>query len=127
MIVVLSDFYDDEDTTLVELKRAAARGHEVAMLHTVSPPELELPYRGPLEFTDMESGSRHLTDATAARDQYRQRIAAFCDDWRDRARAGGIEYERLVTARPPSLALREYLVRRQAAAGLSHTHPHRKP
>ncbi len=127
MLVVVSDFYDEEDGTLIELKRATARGHEVAMLHTLSPEELELPYSGALEFTDLEGEARRLTDVATSGELYRSRIAEFCDRWRSRARGSGIEYERLVTDRPPALALRQYLARRQAAAGLSHTHPHRKP
>jgi len=127
MLVVMSDFYDDEEETLVELKRAGARGHEVVMLQLLSPQEIDLPYRGPMEFADLEGGALRLTDATASREAYRDAVAAFCDGWRGRARAGGIEYERFVTDQPPSRALRQYLVRRQAAAGLRHTHPHRKP
>jgi uncharacterized protein (DUF58 family) len=126
LLVVLSDFYDDEDATFAELKRCAARGHEVAMLHVLSRPELELPYDGPLEFTDMEGNARRLTEPAKVRDAYRERIAAFCEGWRQRATAAGIDYQRLVTDEPPSTALRQYLVRREIAAGHTHTHPHRK-
>lgn len=127
LLVVLSDFYDDEEATLLELKRAMARGHEVAMLQVISPDELELPYDGPLELADLEAGTRRLTDATKVREAYRERVAAFCDDWRRRATRAGIDYQRFVTGEPPSSALRQYLVRRDAAAGLGHRHPHRKP
>jgi len=127
MLVVLSDFYDEEDATLVELKRAGARGHEVAMLQLISRQELDLPYNGALEFADLEDGARCLTDVAATRQAYKESISAFCDGWRQRARTGGIEYERFLTDQSPSWALRQYLVRREAAAGLSHTHPHRKP
>jgi len=127
MLVALSDFYDQEDATLVELKRAGARGHEVAMLQILSRHEIDLPYKGSLEFTDVEDGARCLTDATASREAYKERVEAFCTGWRSRARAAGIEYERFITDEAPSRALRQYLVRREKAAGLSHTHPHRKP
>src|SRR5476649_2760781 len=48
LLLVLSDFYDDEDRTLSELRRAARMGHEVVLFHLMSRDEIELPYRGAL-------------------------------------------------------------------------------
>ena len=53
---MLSDFYDAEDETWRELKRAARRGHDVAMLQVMSRREIELPYTGDIEFEDLETG-----------------------------------------------------------------------
>ncbi|MGD8817091.1 MAG: DUF58 domain-containing protein [Acidobacteriota bacterium] len=126
LLVVLSDFYDEEDGTLSELKRATARGHEVAMLHLLSRDEVELPYGGALEFTDLEGGGRRVADAGKVRDEYRARVAAFCDRLRDGASGAGIDYRRFLTDEPPARALRQYLVQRVAAAGVGHVRPHRK-
>lgn len=126
-LVVLSDFYDDDEGTLTELKRAVARGHEVAMLHVMSREELELPYEGTLEFADLEDGTLRVTDAAEVGEAYRRRVAGFCRDLQESATRAGIDYWRLATHEPPSSALRQYLVQRAAAAGVGHTHPHRKP
>jgi len=126
LLVVLSDFYDDEEATFAEMKRAAASGHEVAMMHVLSRAELDLPYDGSVELIDMESEDHRLADTTGVRDRYRRRVAAFCDAWRQRATGAGIDYQMLVTDEPPADALRRYLVRREAAAGAPHTHHHRK-
>jgi uncharacterized protein (DUF58 family) len=116
LLVVLSDFYDDEDATFMALKRAAAIGHDVVVMHVVSPEELDLPYTGSLAFDDLETGERRLADAAAVGDDYRARMAAFRDGWRDRTRRAGLDYVPLVTDVPPSRALRRYLLRRQGAA-----------
>lgn len=126
LLVVLSDLYDDEHGTFNELERAVARGHEVAALHVLSRQELELPYEGPLELTDLEDGGRRLTDVAKVREVYRARIDAFCEGWKRRTTAAGIDYQRFVTDEAPSQTLRQYLVRRSASAGVTRPHLHRK-
>ena len=57
LLLVLSDFYDDEERTFAELRRAARMGHEVVLFQILSRDEIELPYRRDLEFTDLETGA----------------------------------------------------------------------
>jgi uncharacterized protein (DUF58 family) len=56
VLLALSDFYDAEAETLTELKRAARRGHETAILQIMSRREIEFPYTGGMEFQDLETG-----------------------------------------------------------------------
>ena len=116
LMFVLSDFYDAEDETWRELKRASRRGHEVAMLQVISRGEIDLPYRGDVEFEDLESGATRLVDADTCRRGYRGAFADFLERWRARARRDGIDYALMPTDMPPSDALRGYLVRRGSHA-----------
>src|SRR5688572_3224541 len=52
VLLVISDFYDDEEPTRRELRRVARHGHDVGMLQIISADELNFPYRGDLEFAD---------------------------------------------------------------------------
>jgi uncharacterized protein (DUF58 family) len=113
-VVVISDFYDDEQATRRELRRVASRGHDVAMLQIVSPDELRFPYRGDVEFEDAETGGRRLINATAVETGYRAAISAFLASWRADARRDGVDYALMSTDEPPEQALREYLLRRGA-------------
>ena len=113
-VVVISDFYDEEDATRRELRRVASRGHDVAMLHIVSPAETTFPYRGDLEFEELESGERRLINAGAVEAEYRSAVSAFLDGWRNQARRDGIDYALMSTGSPPEQALRGYLLRRGA-------------
>ena len=114
VVLMLSDFYDDEEATLRELKRAARRGHESAILQIMSKAEIEFPYTGGTEFEDLESPARRIVDAAAIGRGYRAKVAEFLERWRTDARSGGLDYALFTTDRPPDEALRGYLIRRGA-------------
>jgi uncharacterized protein (DUF58 family) len=114
LVLMLSDFYDDEEATLRELKRASSRGHEAAILQVMSKSEIEFPYTGGTEFEDLESPARRIVDAGAIGRTYRGKVAEFLERWRTDARRGGLDYALFTTDRPPDDALRGYLIRRGA-------------
>jgi uncharacterized protein (DUF58 family) len=112
LLLVLSDFYDDEERTLAELRRAARMGHEVVLFQIVSREEIELPYRRDLEFEDLESGRTLAINAGLARRDYQDAIGAFLERWHSRAGAEGFQYSLIVTDTPPARALRNFLLAR---------------
>jgi uncharacterized protein (DUF58 family) len=113
LIVVLSDFYDAEADTQRELRRAATRGHDVAVLQVVSPEEMTFPYSGDLDLEDLETGSRQVVDGGEIRAHYRGAIADFLERCRSLARRAGLDYALFTTDTPPERALRQFLLRRQ--------------
>ena len=115
IILVLSDFYDREEETQRELRRAARRGHDVAVLQVLSPEELSFEYSGELEIEDLESGTRTVIDASSARARYRADVTAFVARCRDDSRRAGLEYVLLRTDVPPADALRQFLIARAGA------------
>jgi len=114
LLVVLSDFYDDDDAVFAELRRASRMGHDVALLQVLSREEIEFPYRSDLEFDDLESGARVALDPSVARREYTDGVAAFLELMRSRAVAGGFQYSLIVTDTPPGRALRRFLLSRQS-------------
>ena len=112
LLLVLSDFYDDEERTLAELRRAARMGHEVVLFQIVSREEIELPYRRDLEFADLESGRTLAINAGLARREYQDAIGAFLERWHSRAGAEGFQYSLIVTDMSPARALRNFLLAR---------------
>ncbi len=114
VVVVISDFYDAEDATRRELRRAARRGHDVTMLQVMSPEELRFSYSGGLELEDLESGERRLVDSTAVQESYRAAVAEFLERCRTLAHRDGVDYSLMSTGAPPERVLRDYLVRRGA-------------
>ena len=112
LLLVLSDFYDEEERTLAELRRAARMGHEVVLFQIVSRDEIELPYRRDLEFADLESGRTLAINAGLARREYQDAIGAFLERWHSRAGAEGFQYSLIVTDTPPARALRNFLLSR---------------
>jgi uncharacterized protein (DUF58 family) len=119
VMLVLSDFYDAEDETLTELKRAARRGHETAVLQCMSRREIEFPYTGGIEFEDLETGGTRLVEASSLAAGYRARVTEFINRWRNQAKSSGLDYALMTTDIPPDDALRGYLIRRGAGRDLS--------
>jgi uncharacterized protein (DUF58 family) len=112
LLVVVSDLYDDEERTFEALRLAMRRGHEVAILHTVSRDEIAFSFGRELEFVDLETGRRAAVDAVSARREYTDAIAAFLERWRTRAAREGMQYALVVTDTPPDRALRSFLLAR---------------
>ena len=113
LLLVFSDFYDDEEQTRAQLRCAARMGHEVVLFQILSRDEIELPYRRDLELTDLETGRSLPINAGLARREYRDAIAAFLERWRSRAGAEGFQYSLIVTDTPPDRALRQFLLARK--------------
>ena len=112
IIMVLSDFYDAEDDMRREMRRAAQRGHDVAMLQLISGDELSLPFREHVELQDLETGAIRLVDASSVAPAYETAMRAFLDRCRASALRDGVDYGLLTTDAPPEVALRSYLLKR---------------
>ncbi|TVP44293.1 MAG: DUF58 domain-containing protein [Gemmatimonadales bacterium] len=112
IVVVLSDFYDDEESVRGSLRRVARRGHDVSMIQLTSDPEMEFRFRGELEFEDAESGRRVVTSAAVAGELVRSRIRSFHESLREGALRDGIDHVCISTSEPPGPALRRHLLAR---------------
>jgi uncharacterized protein (DUF58 family) len=112
LMIVLSDFYDNEAETQRELRHIVQRGHDVAMLQIMSREERTLDFKGQLELRDLESGERRMIDPALAAPAYREAVAQFLERCRSFAQHEGIDYGLLETSESPERALRDYLVRR---------------
>ena len=125
VVIVLSDFVDAEQDTQRELRRVASHGHDVAMLQVVAPDEERFPYRGDIEFEDLETHDRQLLDAGAVAPDYRQAFEAFLTRSREGAVRDHVDYALLRLDEPPGRALRDFLMRRGAKPVAHHEGPRR--
>jgi len=112
MLIVLSDFYDDEAGTFAELRRAARVGHDVLLVHILSRDEIDFPYRRDVELVDLESGQRIAVHPDAARRDYKDAMAGFLERIRQQAGAEGFQYSLMMTDAPVDRALRALLLAR---------------
>jgi uncharacterized protein (DUF58 family) len=112
LLLVFSDFYDDEERSLASMRRAARMGHEVVLFQVISREEIDFPYREDLEFTDLESGRRLAVNGALARRTYKDAMAAFLERSRMRAAAEGLQYSLAITDTPPERTLRNFLLAR---------------
>ena len=88
-------------------------GNEVVLFHILDPREIDPKFRDPVVLIDLEDKTSMEVSPDYARNEYRQRIDAHVAALRDKARAAGLEYQLMNTARPLDEGLREYLTIRQ--------------
>lgn len=113
MLIVISDFYDDEAATLLELRTAVQRGHDVVMIQLLSSDERTFRLGRDVELEDLESNARRNIDVAAVGAEYQRRLDAFLAQCRADAMSGGIAYALMTTDTPPADALRDLLMRRR--------------
>src|SRR5262249_29501707 len=80
MLVVISDFLDDGSVAHA-IARASAMGHDVALVHVLSPDEIAPPWEGDLSLVDDETNeSIELSVDLESIRAYQRRLAALVDD-----------------------------------------------
>jgi uncharacterized protein (DUF58 family) len=107
--VLISDFLFREDPA-PQIRRLAAGGAHLYVLHLLDPWELDPAPEGSVTLEDCEDGSRRdLVLDRAAVDRYRERLARLNDDVARAVRAVGGTYAR-VPAGAPARMFREHLL-----------------
>jgi len=86
IIILISDFFDDEATIEAGIQRLRFGGSEVIVFHVLDSAELEFPFQGMVEFVGLEGGARMKTAPSDLRksylkafNEYRERIRSICD------------------------------------------------
>ena len=112
MIVVISDFYEDE-AALPQLRRLARMGHDVIAIHTLSRHEISLDIGGAAELVDLESGRKLLVQPSSIRDRYTQTFNEWLTATEAQVRRDGMDYLRVIAGEPLEPVLRRFLVGRR--------------
>lgn len=112
VVVVLSDLFDDVPKMLAGLKHLRHRRHDVIVMHTLDPAELDFPFRNTMLFKGLEELPEVLADPRSLRKAYLAEFNRFLHDVRSGCRAQGIDYLQLRTDQPVDLALSAYLAGR---------------
>lgn len=115
LVVVLSDFYDEE-ATLGEVRRLSRMGHEVVVIHVLAAEELRIDRAPAGEFVDLETGARVVVDPRIAAKRYEADVEAFLTRIASQVRREGLDYIRLITGEPLEPPLRRFLIARRGGA-----------
>ena len=113
LIIVISDFMDDEYNVLESLRYYRYRKHEVIVFHVLDPAELEFPFNDMVNFHDSETGEQMLTYPDIIRDSYKEQMSRFIEHYKLKARESDIDYWQIDTSVPLDFSLGAYLSRRQ--------------
>ncbi len=109
IIIVISDFFDDEAKVLEGIQHLRFGGHEVVCFHVMDPYELEFPFTGLVEFEGLESLPKILTRPAELRKTYLREVEAFRTRLREGCEKNQCHYVLVNTKEPLHEVLSGYL------------------
>jgi uncharacterized protein (DUF58 family) len=115
LVVIISDLLDDPDEVLLGLKHLRHQHHELILFHVLHRDEIELPFSGRIRFVDLEQEREILTHPTRLAGEYKKRMKAFLDRYKEGCLAAGVDYVPLTTDQPLHEALFNYLSMRMGS------------
>jgi len=112
LVILISDLLDEKEATLRGLQHLRAKGNDIIVFHVLDNAELTFPFDRIADFEDSETHEIQRAVPRRVRDTYLQEIERFCKFYKDKCRAGGMDYCLLNTAEPLDAALASYLSKR---------------
>jgi uncharacterized protein (DUF58 family) len=112
LVILLTDLLDDPVKVANALRHFRHRRHEVLVFHLMDDAELDFPFRGLIDFKDLETGQRMEVEAELIRDAVRKNVDAFISEYRKICGSAHIDYHVLNTSEPFGKALSACLSKR---------------
>jgi len=112
-VVVISDLLSDVDDILGGLEHLRFDGHNVIVLHTLDPYELEFPFQGAWCFEGLEEEEPLTTQAERIREDYLRSFNEYREKLREGCVASHIDYTTVDTSLPLDGVLNEFFFKRQ--------------
>ena len=113
LVVVISDLLSDADDILDGLDHLRFDGHNVVVLHTLDPYELEFPFKGAWCFEGLEAEEPLTTQADRIREDYLASLHAWLETLRNGCAASQIDYTTVDTSLPLDEALSDFFFKCQ--------------
>ncbi len=117
IVIVISDFFDDEQAVLDGIQHLRFGGNEVIVFHVMDPYELEFPFMGLVEFEGLEQVPKILTRPSEIRKSYLREVEAFRTRLRDGCERNNCHYVLVNTSHTLDEVLSAYLAFRLRTAG----------
>ena len=109
LVIVISDFFDDEAKVLEGIQHLRFGGNEVVVFHLMDPYELEFPFTGQVEFDGLEGIDKIQTRPAEIRKSYLREVDAFRQRLREGCERNNCHYTLVNTAQPLHEVLSAYL------------------
>ncbi len=116
VVVVISDLLCDIDDILAGLDHLRFEGHNVVVLHTLDPYELDFPFKGTWRFEGLENEEPLMTQPERIRDDYLASFNAFRESLKSGCTASQVDYTLVDTSRPLDVVLSEFFHEIQSIA-----------
>ena len=113
VLVVISDFLEEEDELLRSLRHISRRRHDVLLVHLVDPAEASLPYADRTSFTGLEGERELRVQPARLRAAYVQEMKLHVRAIRNSAHELQMDYLPILTDRSLGEILAAYLMSRR--------------
>lgn len=114
LIILISDFFDDADKIINQLKCLQFKKNEVILFHVLDPYELTFPFEAITYFESMEDERRILADPKAIKDRYLSEMNRFLGQFKQACFENQIDYCLIDSSTPLDQALIPFLARRES-------------
>jgi len=109
IVIIISDFFDDEEKILEGIQHLRFGGSEVIVFHVLDPFELEFPFQGTVEFQGLENIPKVMARPHEIRKSYLQQINNFVTRIREGCERNNCHYLQVNTAHALHEVLTGYL------------------
>jgi len=116
-VILISDLLAEAEDILAGLDHLRFDGHNVVVLHTLDPYELEFPFKGTWRFEGLEDEPPLTTQPERIRDDYLANLNTYLERLRAGCVAAHIDYATVDTSRPLDAVLSEFFFNRQSTLG----------
>jgi len=109
IVVLISDFFDDEARILEGIQHLRFGGSEVVVFHLMDPWELDFPFTGQIEFEGLEQIPKLQARPAEIRKSYLREVQGFLERLRGGCERNNCHYTLVNTAQPLHEVLSAYL------------------
>ena len=120
LIIIISDFFDDTEKIIHQLKCFQFKKNEVILFHILDPYELTFPFETITFFESMEDDRRILAEPKSIKDLYISEINRFIEQFKQVCFENQIDYWLIDSSTPLDQALIKFLTRRESTLRLLH-------
>ncbi|MDD3625912.1 MAG: DUF58 domain-containing protein [bacterium] len=113
LIILISDLWDDTDEIISGIKHLRHEKHEVIVFHILDDDEINLPFKGPITFIDLESGLSLKTVAENIQSKYKESVKDMEQFFLKELGRNQIDYMLVSTETPFDKLLLKYLAKRR--------------
>ena len=116
LIVIISDFLDDTQKIIHQLKYFQVKKNEIILFHILDPYELTFPFETTTYFESMEDNRRILAEPKSIKERYLAELNRYLEQFKHFCFENRIDYWLINTTTPLDEALVKFLVRREGAS-----------
>ena len=114
MLILVSDFFVQNQDLQKSLKLLCSRGLEVVLFHVLHPDEIHLPFEGDMVFESLEEDPTLGLDPQDIQEEYQKAIQDHINSLKKDCNGLGVDYVFLDTSESLDQALSYYLLKRKS-------------